>query len=258
MTGRKEEDRPAPEEGAATPGPHRRDPALARRLLPLVVLLALAGGAYALGLDRYLTFEALRDNRTALMSFVEQRMPLAVAGYITIYAATTAVSLPGGAILSVAGGFLFGVAFGTLYVVVGATIGATGVFLIARSVLGSALRQRAGPFLKKMEAGFQENAFHYLLVLRLIPLFPFFVVNLVPAFLGVGLRTYVAATVVGIIPGAAVFAVTGVGLGSIFDAGETFSVTSVLTPQVIAAMVGLALLALLPVAYKKLKARGAI
>lgn len=258
MTDRKDGDRIPTDDEDATLDPRRRDPALARRLLPLVVLLAIAAGAFALGLDRYLTFEALRDNRMALISFVDERMPLAVAAYIAIYAVTTAVSLPGGAILSVTGGFLFGVAFGTLYVVVGATIGATGVFLIARSALGSALRQRAGPFLKKMEAGFQENAFHYLLVLRLIPVFPFFVVNLVPAFLGVGLRTYVAATVVGIIPGAAVFAVTGVGLGSIFDAGETFSVTSVLTPQVFAALVGLALLTLLPVAYKKLKARRAI
>ena len=228
-----------------------------KRSLPLAILAAIAGAAFALGFDKYLTFEALRDNRMILKAFVEDRLVLAVAAYIAIYAISTAVSLPGGALLSVAGGFLFGAAFGTLYVVVGATIGATLVFLIARSALGSALRDRAGPFLQKMESGFRENAFNYLMVLRLIPLFPFFVVNLVPAFLGVGLRTYVLATFIGIIPGAAVFAVAGAGLGSVFDSGETFSVASVLTPEVIAALVGLALLSFLPVIYKKVKARWA-
>ena len=165
------------------------------------------------------------------------------------------MSLPGGAILSIAGGFLFGAWLGTLYIVVGATVGATAVFLITRTALGDALRARAGPWLKSMEAGFQENALSYLLVLRLVPLFPFFVVNLVPAFLGVGLRTYVVGTFVGIVPGAFVFAFTGAGLGSVFDSSESFSPAAVLTPEVIVALTGLALLSLLPVAYKKIKTR---
>jgi uncharacterized membrane protein YdjX (TVP38/TMEM64 family) len=109
--------------------------------------------------------------------------------------------------------------------------------------------------MKKMEAGFRENALSYLLVLRLIPIFPFFIVNLVPAFLGVNLRTYVVATFVGIIPGTFVYALAGGGLGSVLDAGEQFDAATVLTPEVIAALVGLAVLAMLPVIYKKLRGR---
>ena len=106
-----------------------------------------------------------------------------------------------------------------------------------------------------MERGFQDNALNYLLVLRLIPLVPFFVVNLVPAFLGVKLRTFFVATLFGIIPGTFVYVQVGVGLGSVFDSGEAFTLARVLTPDVIVAMVGLAVLSLVPVIYKKFKAR---
>jgi len=160
-------------------------------------------------------------------------------------------------VLTITGGFLFGSIVATVLVVVAATLGATLVFLIARSALGDPLRARAGPFLQRMEAGFQEDAFNYLLVLRLIPIFPFWIVNLVPAFLGVPLRTYVLGTSIGIIPGSFVFASVGAGLGSVLDSGQAFSPASVLTPQVVIALVGLALLALLPVAYRKWKGRGA-
>jgi uncharacterized membrane protein YdjX (TVP38/TMEM64 family) len=168
-----------------------------------------------------------------------------------------ALSVPGGAVLTIAGGFLFGSILGTVLVVIAATLGATLVFLIARSALGDPLRARAGPFLQRMEAGFQENAFNYLLVLRLIPLFPFWIVNLVPAFLGVPLRTYVLGTLIGIVPGSFVFASVGAGLGSVLDSGQEFSPSSVLTPQIVIALVGLAVLALLPVAYRKWRRRRA-
>jgi len=161
--------------------------------------------------------------------------------------------VPGAAILTIAGGLLFGQWYGSVYVVLGATLGAVGVFLIARTALGDALRRRAGPAIQKMEAGFQENALSYLLVLRLIPLFPFFLVNIVPAFLGVKLRTYVVGTLIGIIPGSFVYATVGAGLGSIFERNEEFSLQGVLTPEITAALVGLAALALLPVAYKKFR-----
>ena len=175
--------------------------------------------------------------------------------FIGIYAAATALSLPGGAVLTVTGGFLFGGLIGTFWVVLAATIGATAVFLVAKTALGDSLRRKAGPFLKRMEAGFQENALSYLLVLRLIPLFPFFIVNLVPAFLGVGLRTYVIGTFVGIIPGSFVFASVGAGLGSLLDQPGELSLAGVVTPEIVIALVGLSLLSLLPVAYKKLAAR---
>jgi uncharacterized membrane protein YdjX (TVP38/TMEM64 family) len=226
-----------------------------RRLVPVVALAAGLGAFFALGLDRYLSFEALRDNRTMLMDFVASDTALAVALYIAVYAGLTALSVPGGAILTVAGGFLFGAVIGTVYVVIGATIGAVAVFLAARTAIGDLLRAKAGPALRKMEAGFQADAFSYLLVLRLVPLFPFFLVNIVPAFLGVKLRTYAVATLIGIIPGSFVFTSVGAGLGSVFDQAGGFTLEGVLTTEVVVALVGLSVLSLLPVAYRKLKRR---
>jgi uncharacterized membrane protein YdjX (TVP38/TMEM64 family) len=226
-----------------------------RRLLPLAVLAAGLAAFFLFGLDDYLTFETLRDHRAWLLQQVAESAVLTSLIFVAIYIVVVAFSLPGGAVMTITGGFLFGQWLGTLYVLAAATVGATILFLAARTALGDLLRARAGPFLKKMEVGFQENALNYLLVLRLIPLFPFFIVNLVPAFLGVSLRTYVIATFVGIIPGSFVYATVGAGLGSIFDAGEEFTATSILTPQIITALIGLAILALLPVVYKKVKAR---
>src|SRR5262249_45185303 len=144
---------------------------------------------------------------------------------------------------------------GTVVVVISATLGGTVLFVIAKTTLGDALRARAGTWLHTLEAGFRKHALSYLIVLRLVPIFPFFIVNLVPAFLGVPLTTFVLGTFVGIIPGGFVYTSVGAGLGSIFDAGGTFSVKGVLTPQIITALVGLAVLALVPVAYKQIMAR---
>jgi len=228
---------------------------LLERLLPILVLVAGAVAFLALDLDRYVTFEALREHRHELLRFVAANAVLAALAYMAIYAVSTALSLPGGLVLTIAGGFLFGQWLGTGLVVVAATAGAVGIFLAARHAFADLLRAKAGPFLKTMERGFRENALSYLLVLRLVPLFPFFIVNLVPAFLGVPLGTYALGTLLGIIPGTFVFATVGAGLGSIFDAGQEFSATGILTPQIVTALVGLGVLALLPVAYKKWKAR---
>jgi len=225
-----------------------------KRLVPVIVLLAGLAAFFAFGLNQYLSFETLREHRQTLLGWVGHYGLLSALAYIATYIAVVAFSLPGGAVMTVTGGFLFGSGAGTLYAVTGATIGATFLFLIARSALGEPLRAKAGPALKKMEAGFQENALHYLLVLRLVPLFPFFLVNLAPAFLGVSLRTYAIATVVGIIPGTFVYSMVGSGLGSVFEQGKEFSMSGVLTPQIVASLVGLAALALVPVIYKKVKA----
>lgn len=223
------------------------------RLAPLLVLLAAMIAFFALGLGRYFTFDALRENRHLLLGWVESYGAAAAAAYILLYMAVIALSVPVGALMSIAGGFLFGAVWGTLYILIGATAGASCLFVIAKTSLGDYLRERAGPWMKKMEKGFGENALSYLLILRLVPLFPFFAVNLVPAFLGVRLSTYVIATFFGIIPGTAVFASVGAGLGSIFDGEMEFSLTGILTPRMIAALLGLALLSLIPVAYKKFK-----
>ena len=228
-----------------------------RRIAPLAVFLVLAGLAYGFGLHDYISFTALKQHRSMLLDFVAAHALLATLIYIVVYIVAIAASVPGGLFLSIIGGFLFGIMVASACTIVGATLGATLIFLIAKTVLGDALRAKAGPTLKKMEAGFRENAFNYLLVLRLVPLFPFWLVNLVPAFLGVELRTYVLATAIGIIPGTFVFVSVGTGLGSVLEKQDEFSLAGVLTPEVIIALCGLAVLALIPVGYRIYKERKA-
>ena len=154
--------------------------------------------------------------------------------------------------MSLIGGFLFGAGVGTAAVVVAATIGATAIFLAARSALGDVLKSKAGGFVEKFEAGFNENAFSYLLLLRLVPLFPFFIVNLAPAFTKIKTPTYVLATFIGIIPGAFAYVSAGRGLGAVFESGGEVSLTGLLTkPEILTPIVALSLLALLPIFLRK-------
>jgi len=225
-----------------------------KRIAPLLVLVAGLVAFFTLDLDRYLSFSALGENRVALLDWVDTNN-LAPVIYILAYVIVVAFSLPGGAVMTISGGFLFGAVTGGIYAVTGASLGAVALFLIAKTSLGDFLLAKAGPAIRKMQAGFEENALSYMFVLRLVPLFPFFLVNLAPAFLGVPLRVYLIATFFGIMPGTFVYALVGAGLGSVFDRGEAFTLAGVMTPQMIAALVGMALLALLPVVYKKLKGK---
>lgn len=235
----------------ATPAPPR--PAW-RRWLPVLVLIALAVVIYATGLHRYLSLDTLRSRRADLQAFVAGYPLLAPLAYILVYATTVALSLPGAVFLTLAGGFMFGTLLGTFCTVIGATLGAVAIFLIAKTALGDALRAKAGPWLQKMEAGFRDNALSYLLFLRLVPVFPFWLVNLVPAFLGVPLATFALATFLGIIPGTFVYSSVGNGLGAVLDRGETPNLGLILEPQVLLPLVGLGVLALIPIVLKRLRA----
>lgn len=227
----------------------------ARRWLPLALLALGAAAFFGFGLQEKLTFEALRQNRGLLLSWVEGNFALAVLLFMALYAAAVVFLPPSGTLMTLAGGFVFGPVAGTGVVVVGATAGAVVLFLAARQSVGAWIHERAGPHLKRLEDGFRENELSYMLVLRLIPLFPFWLVNLAPALLGVSLRAYFIGTLVGIIPGAAVYATVGAGLGSVLDRDEAFGLGGLATPEILAALTGLGLLALIPVAYRKLKAR---
>lgn len=218
-----------------------------RRFIPLG-LLAAAWIAFMLaGGSRYFSFAALAENRDWLCSLVRHWGFLAAFGYIAIYGALVALSVPGAAVLTIAGGFLFGTWIGAACAVTGATLGSTVLFLAARAGLGG-LAQRAGRFVAKLEAGFRADAFNYLLVLRLVPIFPFWLVNLVPALVGVRVATFVFATFLGIIPGSFVYASLGSGLGSVVEQPD---LTVVFAPRVLLPLIGLALLALIPVVYKR-------
>ncbi|TFG86785.1 MAG: TVP38/TMEM64 family protein, partial [Hyphomicrobiales bacterium] len=214
------------DKSVAVPG---KQSSMWKRLVPLAILAAVLIAFFALDLDDYATFDTLKDTREALLGFVRDNFVLAILIYVVGYALLTAASVPVASLVTVAGGFLFGIWLGTFLTVLAATVGATVLFLFARSALGEPLRQRAGPYIRKMEEGFQENQVNYLLFLRLVPVFPFFAVNLVPAFLGVGTMVFAVTTFIGIIPGTAVYTIVGAGLGSVFDRGEEFSLDSVLT-----------------------------
>ncbi len=237
------------------PGEQPRSAAL-RRILPLLVLIAGLLLFLALGGHRYISFETLEAHRERLLALVAEHGFLAVVAFVAVYAVMVAFSIPGGLVMTVASGFLFGTLSGAAASVVGATLGALAVFLAARTALGDLLRDRAGPALGRMRAGFQKDALSYLLVLRLIPLFPFWLVNLVPAFLGVSIKIFLIGTFFGIIPASLVYASIGNGLGAIFEAGEAEEIQSAIyQPEILLPIAGLIVLSLLPVIYKKVKAR---
>src|SRR5215470_12608417 len=187
-----------------------------RRLVPLVVVVAASGVVVAMGWHRELSFETLALHHQALQDFIMRHELSAVAAYIALYIAVVALSVPAGIFLTVAGGILFGVVLGGVAATIGATIGAICIFLIAKSAVGEHLVRRAGPLAEKLAQGFRADAFSYLLFLRLVPIFPFWLVNLVSALAGVRLASFAAATALGIIPATFAFAFVGVGLDSVF------------------------------------------
>jgi uncharacterized membrane protein YdjX (TVP38/TMEM64 family) len=240
-----------------------------RRLWPAAAVLLLAGLVFATGWHRVLTLETLVRNRTAIADFVDSHIVLALAAFVALYIVVVALSLPGASILTVAGGILFGAITGGAVAVAGATAGAAVIFLIARSVFGGYLTRRVGPSMTKFADGFREDAFNYLLFLRLVPVFPFWLVNLAPALLDVRFTTFVLATALGIIPGTFAFAFFGTGLDSVIASQEEayraclasgrgdchfeFDIGSLLTPKLIAAFFALGVLALVPVAVRRLR-----
>jgi uncharacterized membrane protein YdjX (TVP38/TMEM64 family) len=229
--------------------PPGRGPWLKLALLAVFVVVVVA--FFALGGQRYLTLDAIKANRDALLQFAEAHFAAALVVAFFIYAGTVAFSLPGGLILSLATGFVFGRWVGTALVVVAATVGATIVFLAARYIFANAARKRLGNLGERINAGFTENAFNYMLFLRLVPGFPFFLVNLAPAFTSIPLRTYVLATFIGIIPGTFVFVNLGETLGRID------SLQGVVSVETLGAIALLGLLALVPIAVRKMKSKRA-
>ena len=223
------------------------------RLAPLVILICGLVAFFALGWHRYISFETLKTHRAMLLDWVSRWGMMAAVAYAAGYALMAAFSIPGGALATITGGFLFGLWLGGAAAVIGATLGAVAVFLAARSAIGDYLRAKAGPGLKRMEEGFRRNAFSYLLVLRIVPIFPFWLVNLVPAFCDVSLRTYALATLIGIIPGCFVFASVGNGLGALLDRGETPDLMIIFHWDILLPILGLAVLALLPIVIRRLQ-----
>jgi uncharacterized membrane protein YdjX (TVP38/TMEM64 family) len=206
-----------------------------------VAVLALA---YATGLHRLLTFEALAENRGALLGWVEAQPVLAGIGFGLLYAGIVAFSLPGGAVMSLAAGFLFGTVAGTGIAVLAATAGACLVFLGARYALGQALAARGGALVARLREELRRDGVWYLLSLRLLPVVPFWLANLAPALAGMPFRGYALATLIGIIPGTAVYVGIGAGLGQVLDGGGRPDLGLILSPGILLPLAGLAGLSL--------------
>ena len=245
-----------------------------RRFGPLIALVSIAGFIYAMGWHRYFSFEQLAANRELITSTVRDHFLLSVLGYGVVYAGVVALSLPVGLFFTVLGGFLFGPLIGGTTTVISATIGALLIFFIARTSLGETLAERAGPWLEKLRDGFRDHALNYLLFLRLVPLFPFWLVNIAPALLGVNTSTYLLGTLFGIMPATYAFSYVGAGLGSVIDAqgraydaciakansgGVTASCSvslspgDLVTPELLIAFAALGVVALIPVLMNKFR-----
>lgn len=239
-----------------------------RRWLPLAVLVAAIIAVWVSGATRYLTLASVAEHRDGLKAMVAAHYLAALAGYMLVYMACIALSLPGGALLTITGGFLFGWLIGGAATVIAATVGATIVFLIARSSFGAFLAEKAGSRVKSLAEGFQRDAFNYMLFLRLVPLFPFWLVNIAPALFNVSSRTYVASTFIGIIPATFAFSALGASLDSIIMAQKAayqaciaakgagqcrlaLDPGALITPQLVAAFVALGVIAIVPVMWKR-------
>lgn len=235
--------------------PNLTEPPVRRiaRLWPVLLLGGIAFAAWASGAAGLLSFDALADHRAALAGMVAARPILAAGAYVLAYVVLVTLSLPGAVVLTLAGGLMFGAWIGTALTVVGATIGACLLFLAARSALAPLVAGRAAVLVDRLRPGLERDGFFYLLTIRLIPVVPFWLANLAPALVGMPFGAYAAATAIGIIPGTAVFAGIGAGLGDVLAAGGRPDLGVILSPGVLLPLLGLAALSLLGAWWRKRK-----
>ncbi len=224
-----------------------------RRLLPVAVLLLGLALFLLFDLERYFSFEMLSRHHAELASWVGGNVALAAFVFVLLYALVVAFSLPIAVVITPFGGFLFGIWLGALLSIVGATLGSVALFLAARTAFQDLFRARAGATLARLEDGFRRNSFNYLLFLRLVPAFPFWLVNIVPALLGMRLGPYAVATLIGIVPGAVVYAGVGASFGKLIERGERPNFGVIFEWQILLPLLGLAALSLLPVLYSRLR-----
>jgi uncharacterized membrane protein YdjX (TVP38/TMEM64 family) len=224
-----------------------------RRFWPLALLLAAMAAAWASGLMHHVDWAALGRNQAALSAWVDAHPIGAPALFMLVYAATALLSLPESAVLTVGGGLLFGTWFGGILAVIGSSIGAIGLFLAVRTHLAGAIAARGSRFLDSVRATLRRDGFSYLLAIRLVPAFPFWLVNLAAGLSGMRLLPYSAATVIGIMPATFIYASIGAGVGEVLAVGGKPDLSVIFTPGILGPLLGLAVLSLLPVAWRRWK-----
>jgi len=240
-----------------------------RRAWPILAIAVAGFLAWRFDLHDRLNLDAFLAHRAVVVAFVADHYVAALASLFAIYAVVVALSVPCGLALTMTAGLLFGPVVGGLVSALAATLGATAIFLAARSSIGEGLRAKAGPRLERLACGFCRDAFNYVLFLRLVPIAPFWLVNLAPAILGVPTRAYVLATAIGILPATFVFAALGSGLDSVVAAQEAANAAclaagtctvslhprALVTPELVAALAALGVLSLVPVVVRRWRAR---
>lgn len=233
--------------------------AMAKRLPIIIIAIVAALGAYFL--RDYLSFDALADNRESLIAFRDNNYLMTALAFIAAYTIVVAFSLPGATIMTLTGGFLFATFPGALFNVTGATLGAVGIFLAARWGFGEALGKKlegSEGIVRKIKDGIDENQWSMLFLIRLVPAVPFFLANLIPSFVGVPLSRFAISTFIGIIPGAVVYTSVGAGLGEVFARGETPNLGIIFEPHILLPIIGLCVLAALPIVIKAVRGKKGI
>ena len=232
-------------------------PSFWRRLLPVAILLLGLALFFLLDLERLFSFGTLSRHHAELSAWVATHHGVAELAFVVSYVLVVAFSLPIAILMTPLGGFLFGMWMGAALSVIGATLGSIAIFLVARTAFYDLFHARAGAALARLEEGFRRDSFSYLLFLRLVPIFPFWLVNIVSALLGVRLDRFVMATAIGIVPAACIYAGVGDGFGLLFEKGQAPDLSIIFQWRILGPLLGLAALSLLPVAYKLFRARRA-
>lgn len=244
---------------AADAAPRGKASAAITRFLPIVILLGVLLTGLLLGWQRYFTLDYLAGAREGIRAFAGEKVLLAALIYVLGYAAAVSVAFPATWLLTLAGGFVYGIVPGGLLAAIGATIGASILFWAARTAFGDSLRQKAGGFVDRAARGFEKSAFSYMLAMRLAPVLPFSVVNVLPALFKVKFRSYFLATLIGILPGALVYASIGQGLETVLievaASGRAVSLSDLVTPGLSLGLLGLALLAMVQPVYAFVRSR---
>ncbi len=226
------------------------------KLIPAILIILGLIAFFYFRLYRFMTFQNLQTHRVWLKNWTSSHFFLSTLVFCGIYILMVAFSLPNALLLTLLGGFLFGPFLGSIYVICSATLGAILIFLAAKTLFHDLLLKKMGNWHQKLEQGFKKNAVSYLLFLRLVPLFPFWLINIAAAFFNITLRTFFLTTFFGIIPGSIVYVLLGNGLGVVFDQGQTPNMNIIFKPAILIPILGLALLSLVPIIYKKVKAHG--
>ena len=225
-----------------------------QKYIPLIVLITVGFAIWITGIYKYISLETLKEHQNFLKDYVKNNLITATIIYSFLYFVIVSLSIPAATIMTLTGGFLFGQTIGTLCVVLSASLGACSIFLSTKFAAKNSSKKEHGSWVQKMKAGFQDNAFSYMLTLRLIPIFPFVIVNIVAGILQVRLKTFFFGTLIGIIPGSYVYVSVGVAMQTLLN-NDNFTPESLLSPDIIVALTGLGILALLPIIYKIIKKR---